>query len=588
MGAFGVLRSTDGIYTGVFPAITTLNGAPYDQAPILSQVTFMNFEFKSFASSGNIDLIWDQYYKNNVVSFPSTFTVTDLALQLRAAGATTEGAATELYSLPTTQQNTNICLMGWSDRTDIVRYKLCKRVLNPNNTYTYTTVSTNTSVVNSSGSDPCWAVAGKFLNVDHKNFYGFGLVQRNFGNYGNDQLTTPMFIAGVESISDIIGFDPDEEPYSPEFGPGAQPGGGYIPGGGGTPTNPYDTKTPTFDNTSDKVELPAKPTLDALASKFFHAYKVTEASMYYIADALFPQPVWTQNDIIMMLGEIGQMLFFNKQIDYMLDCLILPIDVPAGDWENIRVGGHTLKTVIEGTTYWINGMPVDDCYVDFTCGSLSIDEYWVNFLDFAGTKVKLFLPYVGYVDVQPEYIIGGTLYVDYRFNVIDGSFMCYVRSDSGYSELEESMIGQYAGVAAVHIPLQSQDYSNKISGLISAIGSVAAGAASGGVGAAAAVGAAANAGNTLVQKPGSSHANGYNASSSFLSNRTPYLIIERQWAQFSEKYPEEVGVPSNVMCRIGDLTGLVKSENAHLDVIPCNKEVKDMIAQLLADGIIVG
>lgn len=380
---------------------------------------------------------------------------------------------------------------------------------------------------------------------------------------------------------------------SHEFGPAATPEGGYIPGGGSGPSeNPGSgtggiPKIPSFDNTSDKIEVDPAPTLSPLNSKFFNAYVVTEGMLTYISDALFPQPVWNQQDLIGMMGELGQVLFFNKQIDYMLDLLILPIDVPHDDSAHITVGGRELKTVIEGTTYYINGYPVTDVYVDVTCGSISIEEYWVNFLDFTGTKIKLFLPFIGYVDLQPEYVIGGTVYVDYRFNVIDGSFMCYVRSDSGYSELEESLIGQYAGVSAIHVPLQAQDYSNKISGLISAIGSVAGGVAGGGIGAAAGAGAAASAANTIIQKPGTSHANGYNASSSFLSHRTPYLIIERQWSQFSQKYPEEVGLPANMMCRLGDLSGLVKSSNAHLDVIPCSVEGKEKISQLLADGIIV-
>lgn len=373
---------------------------------------------------------------------------------------------------------------------------------------------------------------------------------------------------------------------SPQFGPYSEPGGGYIPGGGGKPSG-GTPKVPTFDNTSDKIEISTKPTLSAITSKFLHAYVVTEQSLEYIGDALFPQPVFQQPDLITAMGELGQIIFFNKQVDYMLDLLILPIDVPHGDWEPLNVGGRQLSTVIEGTTVFINGQPATNCYVDVSCGSISIDEYWVNFLDFAGTKVKLFLPYVGYVDIQPEYIIGGRLYVDYRFNILDGSFMAYVRSDSGYSDLEESLICQYAGVAAVHIPLQSKDYSAKISGLISAIGTVGAGAVSGGIGAAAAAGATANAANTIVQKPGTAHANGYNASSSYLSHRKPYLIIERQWSQFSEKYPEEIGLPSNTMCRLGDLQGLVKSANAHLDVIPASVDGKEKISQLLAEGIIL-
>jgi len=379
--------------------------------------------------------------------------------------------------------------------------------------------------------------------------------------------------------------DPSGEVKSPEFGPAGKPMGGYIPGGGTIPGKNV-TKKPTFDNTSDKIEISAKPVNSAVTTGFFHAYVVTQESMRYIGDALFPDHTFNPIDVVTAIGELAQIIFFSKQIDYVLDALILPVAVPSNEWEHILVGGRYLQTIIEGVEYYINGKPVQNAYVDYSCGSLSIDEYWVNFLDFAGTKVKLFLPYVGYVDIQPEYVIGGTLYVDYRFNVIDGSFMCYVRSDSGYSELEETLVAQYAGVAAQHIPLQSQDYSNKVSGLISAVGSVAVGAAAGSV-AAAGVGAVASAANTLVQKPGTTHANGYNASSSFLSHRTPYVIIERQWSQFSEKYPEEIGLPTNSEQRIGDLYGLVKSENAHLDTIPCSAEGKNRIAALLKDGIIV-
>lgn len=380
----------------------------------------------------------------------------------------------------------------------------------------------------------------------------------------------------------FFGGQPTPHTDDPQYGPPSEPGGGYIPGGGLTPTG--RTVEPTFDNTSDKIPISDPPQLSAFSSKLLHAYKTTTLELDKLAEALYPDTIFTAPDVLTALEGIWNTIFMNKWVDYILDLMILPIDVPATNVVNMRVGGKEVVTA-DGR---IATHLVDQQWVEHTCGSLHIDEYWVNFLDFAGTKVKLFLPYVGYVDLQPEYIIGGTVYVDYRFNVVDGSFMCYVRSDSGYSELEESLIGQYSGVAAVHIPLQSADYSNKISGLISAIGSVAAGAASGGISAAAAAGAATNAANTIIQKPGTSHANGYNASSSFLSNRSPYVIIERQWSQFSEKYPEEVGIPSNVMCRIGDLTGLVKSQNAHLDVIPANKEVKEMISQLLADGIIVG
>lgn len=422
-------------------------------------------------------------------------------------------------------------------------------------------------------------------------FYGAGLCVDNEYDYGGTQFiftNSTMFAADKDIFWGKMGTpEPEGEVTSPEFGPGSEPGGGYIPGGGTKPSG-GEPKIPTFDNTSDKIEIDPAPTLTALTSDLVHAYKVTDSELDLVAEAMYPDYVISATDVKDALIGIWNSIFFSKYVDYLLDLLILPIDVPAPNAVYMKAGGRFLiaaNSTEPGSK--IATHLVTDQYVDFSCGSISVDEYWVNFLDFTGTKIKLFLPYVGYVDIQPEYVVGGTIYVDYRFNICDGSFICYVRSDSGYSELEESMIGQYAGVAAMHIPLQSSDYSNKVAGLISAIGTVAAGTASGGV-AAAGAGAAASAVNTLIQKPGSTHANGYNASSSFLSNRTPYLIIERQWGQFSEKYPEEVGVPSNVMCRIGDLTGLVKSQNAHLDSIPCTMEMKEKISSLLADGIIVG
>ena len=405
--------------------------------------------------------------------------------------------------------------------------------------------------------------------------------------WGERQFRGAVFnLRNIHDMYGIYGTLPVPERNSPEFGPASQPGGGYVPGGGYTPGG-GQPKVPTFDNTSDKIEISVKPTLTALTNDLVHAYKVTDSELDLVAEAMYPDYLITASDIKDALIGIWNSIFFSKYVDYLLDLLILPIDVPAPNAVYMKAGGRFLVAANSSEPgSKIATHLITDQYVDFSCGSISVDEYWVNFLDFTGTKIKLFLPYVGFVDIQPEYVVGGTIYVDYRFNICDGSFMCYVRSHSGYSELDESLIGQYAGVAAMHIPLQSSDYSNKVAGLISAVGTVAAGVTSGGV-AAAGAGAAASAVNTLIQKPGSTHANGYNASSSFLSHRKPYLIIERQWAQFSEKYPEEVGMPSNVMCRLGDLYGLVKSANAHLDVIPCTVEGKEKISQLLADGIIL-
>ena len=367
---------------------------------------------------------------------------------------------------------------------------------------------------------------------------------------------------------------------SPEFGKKAKRKGGY---------NPDHHRKGTFDDSSDKITVSNKPGTSPFSTGFIHGYTVNRTQLAGFSQALFPTPPSSFADIPGAIMGLITTLMNNKKPDYILDFLIVPVVPSTGSEEIISLGGSYLQYADDqGLVHFVHGDPIDinSCYVDHDCGSITIPEYWANFLDFSGSRFKLFLPYVGYVDVQPEYINGGNLHVWYRFNVFDGSFMCYVESTSGHSELDESLIAQYAGVAAVHIPVQARDYSNKISGLISAMGVVAAGA-TGGVSAASGMGAAASLGNTMVQKPGSTHANGYNASSSFLSHRKPYLIIERQSSQFSEKYPEEKGLPLFMESKLGDCHGLTVCDNPHLDTIPATMEEKEKIFKYLTEGVIV-
>lgn len=374
-----------------------------------------------------------------------------------------------------------------------------------------------------------------------------------------------------------IKYNDSDDEYSPTFGKKAKRKGGYVWRKTG--------RKPSFNNHSDTITVSSKPTVSPTSTGFFHQYFIHPSDLSHLADALFFSLAQV-TDLVDAVGELVELIWSRNRVNCVLDMLVIPVTPTYGSAVAISAGGRKLTyNDGQGLMQEVNGYPVSDPFVDFPCGSITVPEYWANFLDFSGTKFKLFLPYVGYVDIQPEFINGGTIWVDYRFNTIDGSFMAYVHSTSTHSELTRSLIGQYAGMAAIHIPVQSTDYSNKISGLISAMGSVAAAAA--GVTAPAAIGAAASLANTAVQKPGTTHGNGYNASSSYLSHRKPYLIVERQIAQFSELYPHEDGLPYYVNDTIGNCRGLTKATKAHLESIPAPASVKERIKELLAEGIIV-
>ena len=361
---------------------------------------------------------------------------------------------------------------------------------------------------------------------------------------------------------------------SEEFGTSAIPKGGY---------NEDSTQKGAFDDSSDTITLSNAPTLNAGVSGYFHAYFVTETDMLNIGKAIFPEPFISSTDIIQSMNNLIVTFWNSKKIDCILDCLILPIAVPFGTKENIKCGGSYLMYYTGSHESFVEGFPVTQYYVDFSCGKLSLDEYWANFLDFTGTRIKIFIPAVGYVDLQTEYLNGGEIELKYRFNIVDGSFMAYIISTSGHSNLTDSVIAQYSGVWAMHIPLTAQDNSNKVSGLISAVGAVTAGAMTGG--ASMGLGAVSSLGNTMIQKPTTVHANGYNASSSFLTHRKPYVIIERQSSQFSEIYPSENGLPWYVAMPLSQVRGFTIIENPVLN-IDCNDEEYNEICNLLKSGVI--
>lgn len=364
---------------------------------------------------------------------------------------------------------------------------------------------------------------------------------------------------------------------SREYGKKAVPKGGY---------NEDAEKHGSFDDTSDTITISGKPTLSVGNSGFVHAYYVTESILQSIGTALFPR-IESQSftGIPEAIDYLTMVMFYNKRTDYILDVLILPFAVPHSDnASRVKVGGSELVIQEGGEQVYCLAYPVSEYYADVDCGTLGVEEYWCSFLDFTGTRFKLFLPAVGYVDLQPEFINGGSINVKYRFNIVDGSFMCFVTATSGHSQLEQSLVAQYSGVWCMHIPITGQDYTNKISGLISSVGTIAAGGMMGGGGAF--MGAVNSLANTAMQKPQTTHANGYNASSSFLTHRKPYIIIERQVSQFSEIYPSETGVPCYVARLLSTVHGFTVIENPVLN-IDCNDAEYEELVALMKNGIIL-
>lgn len=343
----------------------------------------------------------------------------------------------------------------------------------------------------------------------------------------------------------------------------------------------------TFDNSSDAFGVPQVPSVGVTTTGFINVYNPTLNQLQGFAEDLFPDisnPTFddsgTLDAVANNVKAVGETIksfadcFINQNlIQYVIDCHIVPCVPSVAENVGLKVGFKNFD---------YNPKKVTSDYVTIDCGTLYIKEYYQNFLDYVGTKAKLFLPFVGFVDVKNEWFQSGALQVIYHYNVIDGSFMAFILSTSSKSKLTNTVVGSYGGNACVHIPITGTNYSSMISGVVQgtskAISSLTkanpSGLLEGGM-------------NVLQARPTVEQSNSYNSNSAFMGVRIPYLIIERPVSSFSKNYPHEEGLPLNVTKKLSDVKGFTVCENIITDSLSCTFKEKEMIKEQFKNGVIM-
>ena len=362
-----------------------------------------------------------------------------------------------------------------------------------------------------------------------------------------------------------LGYIPEIEDFSPEFGP-ASDFEGYDPQGG-------------FDDSSDEITIPSKPQ-SVLSLGFVKVYKCDAGSLAQFGAELFPEIQFPTSltEVGEVLAAVSDSIWNSKLIDYVISVHCVPGDVTAGNPTDIKVGARTMTG--------IQGKPITNEYVDFDFGSITLDKYYKNYADYM-TEIQLYLPFYGFVSLRPEEVIDGKIQVNYRFNVIDGSFTAFVLSTSSRSKLKDSLIGQYGGSCIVHLPVSNLSYASMFSSLIGSGAGAAMGIASGGAGAAVAASLAASNGVINAAQGGDvKKNNSYNASSSFMARRKPFLIVTRPVSSFSTRYNIENGLPSNVSMTIGSCNGFTQVDAPIINFACTDEEQREIIAAL-KEGVII-
>ena len=296
------------------------------------------------------------------------------------------------------------------------------------------------------------------------------------------------------------------------------------------------------------------------AQRLYTVHKVSQQELDTLGGYL-----WS-SDFISLIEHM-----FTEPIDAVigLHTLFYGGSLPTG------ASGHQIKLgAIDATG--CTGTLITNQFMKFQCGSVNIPEYWNNANDYAPyTEAEIFLPFIGFRDLDINEIMGGAVSLSYGIDIFTGA--CVAMIGVMRDHISQALY-TFEGNCAIQQPVTGADYSRIIGGLISAGMGIATGGAGAVIGTAAAL---------------SSHKISYGRSGNISANagacmpKQPYILIKRPNAYDAPNYRSFYGDPANWTVTLGSCSGYTRVKDVHLDQIACTDVEKDEILMMLKQGVIL-
>ena len=314
--------------------------------------------------------------------------------------------------------------------------------------------------------------------------------------------------------------------------------------------NPTPTPTPT---TTDPTSTHAR---------LFKVHMLNDTEVNNLGNFLY------SSDFISAITNM-----FTEPMNAIIGCFLITHGgtLPLGHSETLKLGS------ILGTT-GVTGTVITNQFQKVPCGAVNVNEYYNNVEDYDYSTAQIYLPYIGFKDLDVKEIMGTRVEVNYFLDVYSGACLArvYVTRDGVTQELYN-----FAGNTAVTIPLTGRDFTQGVTSLLSGALGVAGGAVTGNA-LAMAYGASQIIGNeSKITRSGTLSAN-----IGAMGPQKPFIIIKRPVPYNARNYPAFYGKPSNWTVRLSNCSGYTRVKDVHLDSIVCTDAEKEEILQLLLEGVI--
>jgi len=297
--------------------------------------------------------------------------------------------------------------------------------------------------------------------------------------------------------------------------------------------------------------------------------------------------LWTvYNPTMSEINALGAWLWSSNFIDQLLKMFSDPMQAIIGVhkvFASPSVSGRS-NIVVGYLDSGVAANVVGSQYTTINCGTVKLSEYFGNVFDYSPhTKVSLFLPFIGVVDLDVGEVMRANISVIYHVDVFSGA--CLAEVNVTRDGAAGGVLYTYSGDAAVRYPLSSGSYMGMVSGVLSVVGGIAGTIASGGSLAPALLGGAAGIGNahTSVQHSGSISGN-----AGAMGGKKPYLIIRRPQTAMANNFEHYSGVGANQRVTVFQMDGYFKLEDIrNVNIKGATDTEIEEIVRALEEGVLM-
>lgn len=260
-------------------------------------------------------------------------------------------------------------------------------------------------------------------------------------------------------------------------------------------------------------------------------------------------------------------LICNNPIENIISCKSIPLSID----------GSTQKIILGNVDTGVNGDKVSNNFAKQNIGSITITEKYHNFLDYAPyTNVIIYLPYIGFKELDTNLVMSKTLSISYTVDIITGGCLCQVTSNN-------VKLYEFNGNIGIDIPITASNRAQVEAGYISSGIGIASSVASGNI-----VGALTSLINSAESQYHYASTSSPNPMCVASTNRTCYVILDRPTYQTLKSFNHTRGKKCYLTKTINTLKGYtICDEHIDLSGIRATDTEKEELIKILSSGFFV-